>query len=239
MSNPPLPKGVFRLSDPPPVDAPEFPFGLAAKGVHEVCEAAYGDMPAICALVASLAATGDGPVLWVSCGRARREHGRLFETGLAQVAPAFRPLVHVDAEKSTDALWAIEEAAASRALGLVIGEVQDMDFTASRRLSLVSERVGTPIVLLFPYMRAQASAANVRWRISAAPSGPNAFDPAAPGATRWRAVLERAREVPTFAGRVFDIELNDETLSLRVVPELAPDAVAPGAVENRPRALRA
>ncbi|MEO1028409.1 MAG: hypothetical protein AAFX02_05065 [Pseudomonadota bacterium] len=208
-------------------DAPEFPFGLARQGVHEIAEQSYGDLTAATGFALAAAGQVTGPILWVAQSKAGMEHGGLFQTGLASFHEVQPTVLTVRTRKLPDALWAIEEAICSKVVGLVIAEIEDTDFTASRRLALASDRSGVPAILLMPYTKEGASAAQARWRVSAQASAPNQFDAHGLGRPRWRAVLERSRQVPQFAGRSFDIELNDETFSLNLVSKLAAHPPSP------------
>lgn len=222
MCSPSLPaKALFRLSVDEKRAPAAFPLGLGETGLHEVCEASYGDFSALTgfALAASLARKG--AVIWVQQARLGLEHGRLLHTGLPHLTKSPHDIMHVAAHRLTDALWATEEAIRSGAIGLIVAELAEADFTATRRLALASGRHGVPVILLMPYAREGATAASVRWRLSARASAPNRYDPRGLGVVRWKAVLERSRQAPHMAGHVFDLELDDETLSLRVVPGLA------------------
>lgn len=220
-----------RSSSPEAVlEAPKpqiaFPFGLGDKGVHECVEARHGDMGA---MTGFLLANANAPeaVLWVKQYRLIQEHGQSLSRGMRAFTPMMGHCLHVRASKRLDALWAIEEGAKSGGVQLVVGEVEDADFTATRRLKLISEAYGVPIILLMPHTRQGTSACETRWRISAQPSALNPFDKKAPGKARWRAVLERCRTAPERTGETFDLEYDDEALSLRVVSRLAAGSVAP------------
>ena len=214
---------VFRLGAAHARGSVAFPLGLGQQGVHEVCEAGFGDFGALTGFALGAMPPGRGAVVWVSQAHLGLNHGRLFETGLRALRRDRLPMLHVHARKPMEALWAVEETIRSKAAGLVVAEVPDMDFTASRRLTLASGRHGVPAILLMPYSREGATAAAARWRVSPRPSTPNRHDSKAPGHPRWHAVLERSRQAPHMAGRGFDLELDNETLSLRVVSGLAAD----------------
>ncbi len=202
--------------------AAAFPFGLAAEGVHEIAEASHGDAGAIAGFALSaLARSRPGIWLWIRERVIALDHGRL--TGLGAAAFGLDParLLFVETGSVLEALMATEEGLRSGAVSVVITELRDLDFTASRRLVLASEHTATPSVLLLPYTREGATAAHARWRISPMPSAPNLFDARAPGRPRWRALLERSRQAPGQAGRHFDLEFDDATLCQRLVPGLA------------------
>lgn len=207
----------------------DFPFGLARAGVHEIAPAAYGDLTAACGFaLAAGAARQKGAGVWVRSSVRTLDHGGVTGAGLASFGDDPGRWLLVEARKPVDALWAIEEAIRSSACSLVIGEAEDADFTATRRLSLAAARHGTAVLLILRHGREGATAAQARWRISPQNSGPNRYDTRAVGTPRWRAVLERAREAPGAVGRAFDLEFDHETLSLRMVQGLAARPVAPG-----------
>lgn len=218
---------VFRLSSRARGPIPAFPLGLGESGVHEVCEAAHGDFPALTGFAFTARAARKGAIAWVRQGSLMREHGHILQTGIPELSRERHAILDVTARKPGEALWATEEAIRSAAVGLVVAELEDADFTATRRLALASSRHGVPVILLMPYARNGSTAATARWRVSARPSAPNRYDPHAPGALRWKAVLERSRQAPHMAGHSFNLELDDETLSLRVASGLAADPPAP------------
>ena len=137
----------------------------------------------------------DKPLLWVQDRMAILESGRIHPPGL----PA-QDLVHVEARDARDALWAMEEGVRCSCLSAVIGEIwgdpSALDFTATRRLAVASERSGTPCWLVRLGGTANLSGARMRWRIASAPSLINPLDERAPGTPAWDAELFRARGFP-------------------------------------------
>jgi protein ImuA len=113
------------------------------------------------------------PVLWVQDRMAILESGRIHPPGLPS-----QNLIHVEARDARDALWAMEEGVRCAALSCVIGELwgdpRALDFTATRRLAVASER----------------------WRLASAPSLLNQLDGRSPGLPAWDAELFRARGMP-------------------------------------------
>jgi protein ImuA len=144
-------------------------------------------------LLAQLAT--DKPLLWVQDRMAILESGRVHPPGLPM-----QNLIHVEARDVRDALWAMEEGVRCSCLSAVIGEIwgdpKALDFTATRRLAVASERSGTPCWLVRLGGVANLSGARMRWRIASAPSLINGLDPRAPGAPAWDAELFRARGSP-------------------------------------------
>ena len=135
------------------------------------------------------------PLLWVQERMAILESGRVHPPGLAT-----QNLVHVEARDAKDALWAMEEGLRCPALSCVIGEIwgdpRALDFTATRRLAVASERSGVAAFLIRLGGHANLSGARMRWRIASAPSLINDLDPKAPGLSAWDAELFRARGMP-------------------------------------------
>jgi protein ImuA len=94
----------------------------------------------------------------------------------------------------------MEEGLRCSALSAVIGEIwgdpKVLDFTATRRLAVASERSGVAAFLIRLGGHANLSGARMRWRIASAPSLVNDLDPKAPGTPAWDAELFRARGMP-------------------------------------------
>ena len=132
------------------------------------------------------------PLLWVQDRMAILETGRVHPPGFPSLN-----LIHVETRDARDALWAMEEGVRCAALSAVIGELwgspKALDFTATRRLAVASERSGVPCWLVRLGGTANLSGARMRWRIASAPSLLNELDSKAPGTPAWDAELFRAR----------------------------------------------
>lgn len=141
-----------------------------------------------------LAALPPGRVLWAQDRLSRAEFGTPFLPGTG------RPMLRLDLTRPADVLDALEDALRSRALAAVVGELHGtpsaLSFTASRRLALRAEAAGLPCWLIRHAARPDASAARMRWRLSALPSAAHPDDPLSPGDPRWLAELFRARGQP-------------------------------------------
>jgi protein ImuA len=137
----------------------------------------------------------DKPLLWVQDRMAILESGRVHPPGLPT-----QDLIHVEARDARDALWAMEEGLRCSGLSAVVGEIwgdpKALDFTATRRLAVASERSGVAAFLIRLGGHANLSGARMRWRIASAPSLANDLDPKAPGLPAWDAELFRARGMP-------------------------------------------
>ena len=140
------------------------------------------------------AALPPGRILWAQDRLSRIETGAPFLPGMG------RDLLRLDLSRAADVLSALEDGLASPALAAVVGEIHGspraLDFTASRRLALRAEAAGIPCWLIRHAATPDASAARMRWRLTALPSLPDPDDPKAPGDPRWRAELFRARGHP-------------------------------------------
>ncbi|MEO1642156.1 MAG: hypothetical protein AAFR74_02390 [Pseudomonadota bacterium] len=212
---------IFRLTPRAKTAPIAFPFGLGVSGVHEICEARHGDLPALFGFSLAANTRRPGAVLYVQQWIFGIEHGDILHAGAERLQSQVNPILSVYTRRTIDALWAVEEGIKSAAVGLVLAEIEDCAFTASRRLVLASHRHGVPVILLMPYTREGATAATARWRVQPQLSAYNEFDPRGLGAARWHAVLERSRQAPQMAGQSYDLEWNDETLSLTMVSGLA------------------
>ncbi|MGN6154708.1 MAG: ImuA family protein [Sphingomicrobium sp.] len=135
------------------------------------------------------------PLLWVQERMAILESGRIYPPGLGSL-----DIVHVETRDARAALWAMEEGVRCSALSAVIGELYGdpaaLDFTATRRLAVASERSAVPCWLVRLGGNANLSGARMRWRIASAPSLLNPLDARAPGLSAWDAELFRARGAP-------------------------------------------
>jgi len=135
------------------------------------------------------------PLLWVQERMAILESGRIHPSGLPS-----QDLIHVEARDARDALWAMEEGLRCAGLSAVIGEIwgdaKALDFTATRRLAVASERSGVAAFLIRLGGHANLSGARMRWLIGSAPSLANELDSKAPGTPAWDAELFRARAMP-------------------------------------------
>ena len=134
-------------------------------------------------------------VLWVQTREAARRTGRPYRAGLPEELQA--RLIHVLAEKAEDALFALEEGLRCRDLAFVVGEIagnpKPLDFTASRRLTLASEKHGVPLFLVRIDAARDLSAARMRWEVASTPSPQPRWNAQAPGSPRWQGELFRAR----------------------------------------------
>ena len=137
---------------------------------------------------------GERPWLWVQDKTARGLGGRPYRPGLP--SDLRHRLIHVAADKPEDALFALEEGLRCRDLAFVLGEIagnpRALGLTASRRLSLVAEKYGTPLWLIRLDAKRDLGSARMRWEVRSAPSLYPRWNAAAPGMAAWEAELFRA-----------------------------------------------
>ncbi len=190
--------------------------GLASGCVHEIADGSgmgIGDRGignssnggSATAFAAALAGRAQKlhrpPVVWIAPRIAQRES--LYAPGLAAFGLDPSTLIVVRAPShgrngAAQALWAMEEALRTPAVGAVCAEIDAVDLTASRRLQLAAEAGGTFGLLLRGTINSAGNSAvpplasMTRWCVTAAPSGP-ASPASLPGATRWQVELLRAR----------------------------------------------
>lgn len=195
------------------------PFLLGGGGkpaLHELVADGYGSQPSVrnfgLALVASLLhrqqehygqqehqgrTESQGMVLWCQRQRDALEFGQPYGPGLRTLGLPPDRLLMVTGRRDADCLWAMEQGLASRSLLAVIGAVDRVDLTASRRLSLAARAHGTWCLLLPLQHGREPSAARTRWRIRTAPSLPDALDPKGLGLPSWELALERSENGST------------------------------------------
>lgn len=204
------------------------PYALAPGALHAL-HAAERDAGALWSFALGQAAAflckARPSILWLGLAPAAELAGLPYPPGFAPFGLRPDALAYVAARTPRELLWAAEEAAASPALAAVIaelaGETRLLDFTASRRLALRAKNSGTPVLLLRLGAGPEPSAARTRWRIAPFPAAPDPFDPAAPGAPRWRVTLEkgfRGEEgcwTLSWSGQTFRAHENDENADER------------------------
>ncbi|WP_371158500.1 ImuA family protein [Jannaschia sp. 2305UL9-9] len=201
------------------------------------------DAAATALVLAQLDTLGrSGPILWVQDRLSAQEGGLPYTRGIAGIIGEDKPILRVAARTAAEALWAMEEGLECAALSAVIGEVwgtpRVLDFTASKRLALRSQRSGVPLWLLRPDAEPGLSVAPDRWHVSAALSTPNMLDSRAPGTPRWMADLFRSRRRPPGIWMVahdrathrlhLDAPLRDGAVGTGPQPIPAPDTRAVG-----------
>lgn len=148
--------------------------GLQRAAIHDVLGDDPGGATGFCA---ALAASLDGPVVWIAA------QGDLYGPGLVEAGIDLSRLIVVEAGRHT--LWACEEALRTKGVGTVVAECRQLSLTASRRLQLAAEVGGATGLLLRTSANGRsATAARTRLRVASVASG--LVGP------RWRLAIERA-----------------------------------------------
>lgn len=168
-----------------------FPNGTFPVGaVHEFLTTSMEQRAATSGFMAGLLAPmmGDkGVAIWVGAAR------RLFPPALQGFGIAPDRFIFLDLKKERDVLWAMEETLKCGALAAVVGEVGEMNFTASRRLQLAVEQSRvTGFVLRHAKRNVGTTACVSRWRITSVASEPDAGLPGL-GFPQWKVELLRIR----------------------------------------------
>jgi len=209
--------------------------GLPLGRWHEVTgaglEAEVSAAPAAFAALMATPLAARGEAVWVF----RRDD--LFAPGLIGLGFPAEKLIQVCARDEAEALSVMEDALSTVGVAAVIGEVEDVDLTAGRRLQLACEKRGATAFALrrSPFgggaKRGAGSTAATRWRVAAAPSVPPAGEFGL-GAPRFQVALERCRggrtgEFLFEAPQAFSLETPDVAHPLRLVAHLGDRELAP------------
>lgn len=137
-----------------------FPLGA----VHEFLAAGMEDSASSIGFIAGLLhplMKNGGTSLWISASR------KLFPPALRSFGIQPDRFIFIDLQKEKHVTWAMEEALKCGALTAVIGELQEIGFTASRRLQLaVEQSQATGFILRNNPRNLQATACVARWKIT-------------------------------------------------------------------------
>ncbi len=163
-----------------------FPLGA----VHEFICGSIEDVAVthgfITGVLASLMRNG-GTSIWIGAKQT------IFPPALKSFGIAPDKIIFIELQKEKEMLWAIEEALKCEGLSAVIGEIKELNFTASRRLQLAVEQSRvTGFVLRRNPTNLTTTACLTRWKITALPSEPVENMPGV-GFARWNVDLLKVR----------------------------------------------
>lgn len=204
--------------------APQFNSDILTRTVlHEVLPKTYGDPASISFLLLALKMQSEmtpstAPILWCTTQYQTRDMGELFAPGLLAFDLDPNRFILVRARSDKELLWTLEEAIRAKSFTAVVGYVEDINFTQTRRLSLATQTGATPLFLHRPHHCQGASAAFSRWQIESQMSARNPFDQRAPGTRQLRAHLLRCR---TGATGSWNLEYETSTHPVLMVPAAA------------------
>lgn len=125
--------------------------------------------------------------LWVSAQRT------LFPPALKAFGLDPERMIFIDTVKEKEVIWTMEEALKCDTLGAVVGEIKELDFTASRRLQLAVERSKVTGFIHRTYPRnIKPTACVARWQVRSLNSGTFETLPGI-GLPRWQVELLKIR----------------------------------------------
>jgi len=170
-----------------------FPGKTFPRGViHELIS--YSSPEAVCtsgflSVILSKLMQQNGCCFWIST-QPRRS---IFPPALAGFGITPERLFFIDAGKTKDTLWAIEEALKCNALSAVVGELSELSFHDSRRLQLAVEQSGvTGFIHRFRPKSENAVTCVSRWKIKPLASSLPGNMPGV-GFPRWQVELLKVR----------------------------------------------
>jgi protein ImuA len=141
-----------------------FPLGAVHEFICKGAEEASASCGFISGILSSLLRCG-GACLWISASQT------VFPPALKSFGIDPHKIIFVNLKKEKEILWAMEEALKCDGLAAVVGEVQELSFTVSRRLQLAVEqsRVTGFIIRRNP-RNINTTACVARWKIISIPS---------------------------------------------------------------------
>jgi protein ImuA len=163
-----------------------FPLGA----IHEFISTGMEDAAATSGFVAGIISSimrSNGALIWISASRT------IFPPALKSFGISPERIIFINLQKEKEIMWAMEEALKCKGLSAVIGEMQELNFTASRRLQLAVEQSRVTGFILRRNPRSiNTTACITRWQISSAKSEPADGMPGV-GFPRWYVELLKVR----------------------------------------------
>ncbi len=162
-----------------------FPLGVMHEFLVENKENTSATVGFITGLLSYL--SNGGATMWISTTR------RIFPPGLKSFGVDPDRFIFLDLKNEKDVLWAMDEALKCGALSTVIGETDEISFTASRRLQLAVENSKiTGFILRKNLKKLTTTSCVSRWKITSLPSD-SIEDLPGIGFPKWRVELLRVR----------------------------------------------
>ena len=167
-----------------------------------------GDAAAVPALIVARKACTDGGGLVVV-----DRSGEFYPPAAVRLGIDPRNLIVVRTGGDADNAWALDQALRCRAVAAVLAWPEKLDGRTFRRLQLAAEESGTlGLLIRDESVRHEPSWADVRLLVEALPL-------ARAGMRRLRIHLLRCRGMTS--GRSVDVDIDDETRTMHLVPQLA------------------
>ena len=163
-----------------------FPLGAMHEFLSSSAEDAAATNGFVAGIVSSLMKKNSAAI-WISASRS------IFPPALQSFAIAPDKIIFIELKKENQMLWAMEEALKCDGLAAVIGEIKELNFTASRRLQLAVEQSQvTGFILHNNFRNPNATACVSRWKITSLP-GERMGDLPGICFPKWRVELLRIR----------------------------------------------
>ncbi len=202
--------GSYQLQDGghPPVTSDDksqrtanvFPHDCFSRGwLHEIWSQSPRDHATATAWALSATAEPDKPILWVTSPQILREQGLPYGPGILALGIDPERFILVRAQCQRDQLWALEEGLKSAAFASVVGELEGLDLTSSRRLSLAAQEHQQCCLLIHRSETQPQTVAYSRWQASPTHSAcsdtetNNCLTNRLPGLARMTAALGKHR----------------------------------------------
>jgi protein ImuA len=164
-----------------------FPTGAIHEFLSPDAESAAATSGFMAAVLSQLIAQGTGPCLWIGTKR------MLFPPALACFGIQPDRMIFIDLKRDKDVLWTIEEALKCDALSAVVAEVNEINFSESRRLQLAVEQSRvTGFIHCFNPDKIRNTTSVARWKISPIASELEKGMPGI-GPPRWKVELVKIR----------------------------------------------
>ena len=138
--------------------------------LHEIWSQRPRDHATATAWALSATVGPNKAILWVTSPQILREQGLPYGPGLLALGINPERFILVRAQCQRDQLWAIEEGLKSAAFACVIGELEGLDLTSSRRLSLAAQEHQQCCLLIHRSETQPQTVAYSRWQASPAHS---------------------------------------------------------------------
>lgn len=163
-----------------------FPLGAIHEFISNTTEDGAATSGFVAGIISSLM-RNSGAMIWVSASRT------IFPPALKSFGISPDKIIFIDLQREREILWAMEEALKCKGLSAVVGEMQELNFIASRRLQLAVEKsMVTGFVLRRNPRTINATSCLTRWQVKAAQSETAGEMPGV-GFPRWNVELLKVR----------------------------------------------
>lgn len=163
-----------------------FPLGAVHELIADGAEDATATFGFIAGILASIMRNA-GATIWINSSQT------IFPPALKSFGVRPDKIIFIHLKKEKEILWAMEESLKFKGLSAVIGEVQDLSFTTSRRLQLAIEQSQVTGFIVRRNPRSlNTSACLARWKITSLPTELPGDMPGI-GFPRWNVELLKVR----------------------------------------------